>query len=49
MEKEYFIIKESRVIRVVTKWITQILDVDYKKFNVWNYTDELKLFKNQTK
>ena len=31
---EFFVIKESRLVRVATKRIKQILDAEYKKFNL---------------
>ena len=32
--KEFFVIKESRPVRIAAKCIKQILDVEYMKFNL---------------
>ena len=34
MAKEFFVIKESRPVRITTKCIKQILDAEYKKINL---------------
>ena len=34
MAKEFFVIKESRLVRNATKRVKQILDAEYKKINL---------------
>ena len=45
--KEFFVIKESRPVRIATKCIKQILDADYKKFNLKSIGMSLNYLKDK--
>ena len=43
--KEFFVIKESRQVRIATKRIKQILNTEYKKIDLKYNNSEFKSFK----
>ena len=47
MAKEFFVIKESCPARIVTKRIKQILDAEYKEFNLKSIIMNLNYLKDK--
>ena len=47
--KEFFIIKESRPVRIATERIKLILDLEYKKINLISIVMNLNYFKDKHK
>ena len=47
MAKEFFVIKESRPVRIATKRIKQILDAEYKNTNLKSIILNLNYLKDE--
>ena len=47
--KEFFVIKESRLVRIATKWIKQIFDVESKKITLKSIIMNLHYLRDKDK